>query len=133
MNQFKGQVTEVINEGQLSLVRVQVGDITFTTIVIEKPEDHRHLQKGYPITVLFKETEVVIATEANLPISMQNRISGEIVRLEKGKVLSSITLNSSIGKVKSVITSGSVDRLALTPGKTVCAFIKTNEIMLQHD
>lgn len=133
MNQFKGQVAEVISEGELSLVRVQVGDVTFTTIVIERPEDHPHLQKGHPISVLFKETEVVIATTSDLPISMQNRISGVIEQVQKGKVLSSITLKSKIGKVKSVITSGSVDRLALTPGKTVCAFIKTNEIMLQHD
>jgi hypothetical protein len=36
MNQFKGQVTEVINEGELSLVRVQVVDITFTTICDRK-------------------------------------------------------------------------------------------------
>ena len=131
MNTLPGTIKKIQTHGNLTLVRVLVSDITFTSIVIETPESASYLKIGAEITVMFKETEVIISKNAH-EISLQNRIPAKIMEITEGQLLSQITLQYQSHFISSIITSNAVKQLQLTPGKEVIAMIKTNEIMLSE-
>lgn len=130
LNTFHGRVTQVQTEGSLSLVDIRVGDISFTSIVIETPESAPYLKEGSGIEVMFKETEVSISRPVENRVSLQNKLLCRVVEVRKGKLLATVTLQHPIGTIESVITVRAVGQLDLRPGVEVLAMIKTNEIML---
>ncbi|MDN5200111.1 TOBE domain-containing protein [Fulvivirgaceae bacterium BMA10] len=130
MNILKGEITEIESQGNLSLVKIQVGQTVLKSIVIETPATSNYLTRGNPVNVLFKETEVVIGKDINGHISLQNQLLCTINAIEKGKLLSKLTLEYNSEKIISIITTGAVDQLSLQKGDTVMAMVKTNEIML---
>ena len=133
MNSLKGHIKSIKSHENLSLVKIDVGDYSFTTVVIETSDTADYLKLGSEIRVLFKETEVLICLKPCPDISLQNRIECEIREIMKGKLLSQISMQSSIGNIKSIITTNAVEQLKLKENDQVIAMIKTNEIMLQHD
>ena len=133
MNNLKGKISSIKSHENLSIVKIGIGEYSFTTVVIETAETVDYLKIDSEINVLFKETEVLICLKPCPKISLQNRIDCKIHEISKGKLLSQINMRSSIGEIKSIITSNAVDQLKLKVGDEVIAMIKTNEIMLQHD
>ncbi len=132
MNKFKGNIVEVEVAKSLSSVKTQVGDTTFSTILIDTPATASYLQEGQEAWVMFKETEVVMATGKDHSISLQNRVEGTISKLEKGELLSKVVVATSIGDLISIITTNAVNQLELKSGDAVIAMIKSNEIMLSE-
>ncbi len=132
MNTLQGQISNIQVNGSLALVSTRINPIDFTAIVIETPETADYLKIGNTIHVLFKETEVVIATETSKNISLQNQIPGTVTQLKKGTLLSRLTIDTMVGDIVSVITTNAIDQLNITEGTKVTAMIKTNEILLQQ-
>tara|TARA_R110000765_G_scaffold243995_1_gene346341 strand:+ start:29 stop:427 length:399 start_codon:yes stop_codon:yes gene_type:complete len=132
MNILTGKITNLEVNGSLSLVSCLVNDLLFKAIVIETPETAAYLKKENSIKLLFKETEVIMATGDTSNISLQNKITGTVISIEKGKLLSQIVINSAVGTITSVITSGAVEQLNIQVGNQVTAMIKTNEILLSE-
>jgi len=133
MNSLKGHIKEVQVNGSLSLVTVELSDqILFKAIIIETPETASYLTVGHLVKVLFKETEVIIGKDLKHLISLQNQVKGVVKRIERGLLLSSIQINTPAGEISSLITTNAVDQLGLKEELTVCAMVKTNEIMLSE-
>lgn len=132
MNTLKGIITKIEMSDSLSLVEIKVGAILFKTILIETPDTAPYLVNGNTINVIFKETEVVIGKGINHQISMQNKLIGTIIEIEQGGLLSKLTIETSVGKIRSIITSNAVEQLQLRVGEEVAAMIKTNEIMISE-
>ena len=130
MNSFQGEITNLQTSGELSRVKIQIGSEQLSTIVIGNSESMTYLGLGNRIQVIFKETEVIIAKGDTSAVSLQNQIKGQISRINQGDLLSKIEVNTSIGIVKSIITSNAVQQLELKEGEEVIAMIKSNEIML---
>ena len=131
MNILPGTIANIKSHGNLTLVKVTVADLSFTTIVIETPDTASYLKQDASIKVMFKETEVIIA-EDDLGISLQNRIPGQVTAINKGALLSQVTLRYQDHTVTSIITTNAVDQLGIIPGSKVVAMVKTNEIMLSE-
>ena len=133
MNSLKGHIKEVQVNGSLSLVTVALSDqILFKAIIIETPETASYLTAGHLVKVLFKETEVIIGKDIKHLISLQNQLRGVIKRIERGLLLSNILINTTVGDISSILTNNAVDQLGLEEELTVCAMVKTNEIMLSE-
>ena len=133
MNKLKGDIVDMKVSGNLTLVSAKVTEeILLKAIVIENPDSASYLKNGTSINLLFKETEVIIGTGDNHSISLQNRIPGKIVKVEKGALLSELKIETPAGDVTSVISSNSVERLNLQPGSEVTAMIKLNEVMISE-
>lgn len=133
MNELNGHIKEIKYSKSISLVKVEVDQVLFSAIVIDTPETAHYLKIGHPVKVVFKETEVVIALEKNLPISLQNRMVGKIKALDKDELLCRLTIETKLGLITSIITANAVKQLKLSLGQEICAMVKTNEIMLYHD
>jgi molybdate transport system regulatory protein len=133
MNKFEGQIEEVETHGHLSLVSVAVSkELLIKAVVIETPETAQYLKSGTRIAVLFKETEVILASLDTSQISIQNRMEAEVQEIEAGKLLSRIQLRTGVGELAAVVPTESLSVLGLSTGKQVLALIKTNEVMLSE-
>ncbi len=131
MNKLQGQITKIETSGNLSIVHVSITEqIKLKAIVVERPETAPYLKEGNEIAMLFKETEVVMGTDAIHAISLQNKISGVIKKVEKGTLLSKVVLESGAGDIISLISTNAVNQLDLKVGMNAMAMIKLNEVMI---
>ncbi|UII74871.1 TOBE domain-containing protein [Flagellimonas sp. HMM57] len=133
MNSLAGHITDIKVHGSLSLVTIGLPKkVTIQSIVIETPETASYLQMGKPVKILFKETEVVLGSNENHLISLQNRIQGIIMEIERGELLTKVTINSLAGKLTAIIGTDSSNQLGLKKEDEVIAMVKLNEIMLSE-
>ena len=130
MNFIDGRISKINTSGQLSLVSVSAKDLTLTAVIIDTPETVDYLVLDRPIRVLFKETEVILATQGIQGIGLLNQIAGVVRQIEMEPLLSRIRISTSVGHIKAVVTSEAVRKLNLEVGLSVTALIKTNEMML---
>lgn len=130
MNVLKGNIAEVRVNGELSIVRVNVRNHLLSCIVIDTPETVDYLVQGEQVKVIFKETEVIIATGKTEGISLRNKFKGEVVRIDSDILLSKLAIETPVGTITSIITSNAVQDLGVKIGTEVTAMIKTNELIL---
>ena len=118
MNILKGTIEKLSVSGSLTLINLKVQHLPITAIVIDTPETASYLEIGNAISVVFKETEVIIV--------------GIISKVQSKELLSKLTIDTPVGEISSIITTNAVQQLNLTEGIEVTAMIKTNEIMLSE-
>jgi molybdate transport system regulatory protein len=134
MNTLTGTITAIQSHDNLSLVKVLSNGASFTSIVLDTPETTDYLSIGNNIQLLFKETEVIIAKNFDINISVQNRIPCSIQSIITGVILSQVNLSFGETMIRSIITTNAVKQLGLKENDTVLALIKTNEVSLSpHD
>ncbi|WP_299434732.1 TOBE domain-containing protein [uncultured Maribacter sp.] len=133
MNNLKGHISAVQVSGTMSIVSVTIAkDLIWKVIVIETPETAPYLVIDKKITLLFKETEVIIGTGDLLNLSIQNRITGTIKQLKKGTLLSNILVYTTLGDVAAIVATDAIEKLQLKEGLNITAMVKLNEIMLSE-
>jgi len=130
MNILKGNITNIQESESLSLVKIAVGNIIFTSIIIDTPESDSYFKIGNAVKIYFKETEVIIAKNELLNISIQNKIPCTIISMKLGKILTELHLRFEDFDIKSLITTNAYKTLNLKNNDAVLALIKTNEISL---
>lgn len=130
MNRYKAKVKSIKSEGSLSLIQLDINGIPITSIILDDSENQKNLEGKSELDVIFKETEVVIATSSVEGISMRNQIPGTVLKVELSSLLARLTLQTDIGELVSIITAGSVKRLGIKEGLKVTALIKTNEVYI---
>lgn len=132
MNILKGTIEKLSVSGSLTLINLKVQHLPITAIVIDTPETASYLKIGNAISVVFKETEVIIGKGNTDLISMRNKFVGIISKVQSKELLSKLTIDTPVGEISSIITTNAVQQLNLTEGIEVTAMIKTNEIMLSE-
>ncbi len=132
MNTVKAKIVSTETSGELSLVKLISEGLKFTSIVIDSPETVDYLKPGNDVKIIFKESEVILANSSDCSISLQNKMPGEIVKVESDKLLSKLVIKTPVGDITSIITSNAVKQLQLYKGKYIVAMVKTNEIMLSE-
>lgn len=105
------------------------GDI-FSCVLLETADSASYLKIGRQVTLLFKETEVSIGKNLSGMISLRNRITSRIKKIEKSKILTKITLDYRGEEITSIISTKSAERLSLAQGDDVEWLVKANEISL---
>ncbi|NNJ90013.1 MAG: TOBE domain-containing protein [Eudoraea sp.] len=131
MNRLKGHIEHLEISGDLTLVTVLlIDEIRIKAIVIDTPKSAPYLKKGGKVAILFKETEVVIGDHNDHKISLQNRMLGILKTIEQGHLLSSLTVETAVGNIRSTISTAAVLALKLEPGSKIMAMVKLNEVML---
>jgi len=130
MNILKGKISDIRVNGDLSIVKVDIGNTIFSTILIDTPDTADYLKLDNEVRVIFKETEVILGVGDMSGISLRNKLVGEVSCIESDKLLSKVTINTSLGPITSIITSNAVKQLKIVEGLEVSAMIKTNELML---
>lgn len=130
MNRITGKISRIQQSGAILLVDVDVDGHCFSAMLIESATHPEWLLEGNSIDLVFKETEVSLAKNLSGMISMRNRIKCTVQHIERGELLSKISLKFQEYIVTSAITTRSVDSLQLAIGDEVEALVKANEVSL---
>ena len=130
MNKLSGKITRIQQSGAILLVDVDVDGHGFSAMLIESATHPEWLQEGNLIDLVFKETEVSLAKNLSGMISMRNRMKCTVQHIERGELLSKVSLQFQKYTVTSAITTRSVDSLQLSIGDEVEALVKANEVSL---
>lgn len=130
MNKLTGIITQIQQSGAILLVDVDVDGQCFSALLIESATQPQWLQKGNPVDLVFKETEVSLAKYLKGIISLRNRMICKVLQVERGELLSKITLQFQKHKIASAITTRAVDSLQISIGDEIEALVKANEITL---
>ena len=130
MNIIKGKISRIKVNGDLSIVKVDIGETTFSTILIDTPDTASYLKLENEVSVIFKETEVILGVGDMSGISLRNKLVGKVISIESDRLLSKVTIDTDLGPITSIITSNAVTQLKIVVGLEVSAMIKTNELML---
>lgn len=130
MNTLYGQITAIETSGTLSLVAVAIGTLTLKSLVVNTPHSANYLKVGHAVQVNFKAMEVIVGKGNDFPISLQNKIPGQIIDLATGTLLCKLSIATAAGNLSAIIPADAVRVLALQEGEAVTAMIKMNEVML---
>ena len=130
MNKLPGTVSHIESNGQLSLVDIAIAGGSLTATLLEAPGASAYLNTGASVMVMFKPTEVSLAKQLRGYISLRNRLPCQVTGIERGALMSVVTLAYAGSSLQSVITSRAVDALQLRVGDQVEALIKANEVIL---
>ncbi len=130
MNCLDGQIVNLISDKNMTIIDMNVSGSSLKTIIIETFDTASFLKIGNQLSVMFKETEVNIAKDFTGKISFQNRLNCSVKSINKGKLLSQITLNFHSHDISAIIATSECDGLELKENDTVLALIKATEIMV---
>jgi molybdate transport system regulatory protein len=131
MNKLTGIITQIQQSGAILLVDVDVDGHGFSALLIESATRPHWLKKGNTIDLVFKETEVSLAKNLTGNISMRNRMMCKVLQVERGELLSKITLQFQKLTITSAITTRAVDSLQISVDDEIEALVKANEISLK--
>lgn len=133
MNRLHGAVSALDGEGDLSLVEIDAGGLRLTSLVLESARTAAWLAPGRPVTVLFKESEVALATcdpAALAGLSIRNRLPCAVRAIAAGRILAHVELDCGGGVLHALISARACAELRLAPGMRVTALIKATEVSL---
>ncbi len=130
MNKLPAIITAIQQSGTILLVDAEVDGQGFSALLIESINRPEWLDVGKAVVLVFKETEVSLAKELQGKISMRNRMKCKVLKVDKGEILSMITLQFNHFTIVSAITTRSVNSLQLEIGDEVDALVKANEVSL---
>ena len=130
MNKLQGKIMNIESSEYISIVDIAVEGDLFSTVIIETPETADYLRIGEEVFMLFKETEVSIGKALSGGLSLRNRLKSKIKTIEKGTVLTKITLDYKGKDIISVITTRSTNKLDLKVGDEVQGLVKANEVII---
>jgi molybdate transport system regulatory protein len=133
MNKLKAKIVHIDSNNHLSLVDLAVGNDVISATLLETPAQADYLKIGNQVSILFKETEVSLAKNLSGLISLRNRLKATVTKIERGEILSAVTLAYQGNIIVSVITTRGMDTLQLEEGDEVEALIKANEVVLSDD
>ncbi|HQE34999.1 hypothetical protein C3L50_15525 [Flavobacterium alvei] len=128
MNILTGTITQIQQSGAILLVDIDVNGQNFSALLIESAIRPDWLQKSNEIDLVFKETEVSLAKKMSGLISLRNRMQCKVIQVERGELLSKITMQFQQQIISSAITTRAVDSLQIVVGDSVEAMVKSNEI-----
>jgi molybdate transport system regulatory protein len=132
MNKLPGIITQIQKSGAIMLVDVDVNGHGFSVLLIESVIHPQWLQTGNEISLVFKETEVSLAKGLSGKISLRNRMICTVQQIERGELLSKITLQFQNYSIASAITTRAVDSLQIKVGEEIEALVKANEVSLMQ-
>jgi molybdopterin-binding protein len=130
MNKIEGKISAIESDEGISLITIQALGIPISSMMVEATHTSFSLKPEDPVIVAFKETAMSIGKSISGGFSIRNCFDGEIIKIEKSKLLTKIILDFNQTSLVSVITTGSADRLQLKVGDRVTGLVKTTDIIL---
>ncbi|MEK7434498.1 MAG: TOBE domain-containing protein [Cyanobacteriota bacterium] len=129
MNKIEGIISKIESSGNISLIHIDVEKDTFYSIIINIEE---YIQIGKKITLLFKETELIVAKNISQEISISNKFMVNVEKIEKDNIISKLYLEYKKQILVSLLITKDLEKLDLKEGESIIAFLKASEIILME-
>lgn len=126
MNTLPATITALATSEHLSILTVAVGADPFHLLLAEASYAENLI--GTSVTLAFKETEVILS-RASTPTTA-NIQRATVHQIERGIVLSQITLTYGDASITALVPSLSFDTLGISEGDDVYWMVQPSEISL---
>lgn len=127
MNRLRATITAIEEEERLHIITFDASGIPLRMMGLELPPG---IHVGSQVWLGCKPSHVIIAKDLSGEISLSNRIPATITKIQAGKLLCALLLQSPCGNFESLITQNSADRMELQEGEQVLALIKASELSI---
>lgn len=127
MNKLTGFIQEIKSCDDIVQISIDIKGEIFTSLILSSNEVYKIGQK---INILFKETEVMIASVSS-KISARNAFICKIIEIKNGEILSSISFDFYGDKIVSIITKNALLDLNCKKNEEFMWFVKSNEVSIQ--
>lgn len=88
------------------------------------------LQEGNSVDVMIKETETSLSSRPVEHISISNQVSGEVVAMDEGILVTLVTVDTPVGRLTSLISTRGRKQLDITVGSNVNVLMKASSLSL---
>ena len=129
MNVIRAEIKEIQSQESLALVHCSAQGEDFCALILDY-ENMRNMTVGASVELIFKEAEVMIATEDSR-VSARNSFVSEIKNIKQGVLLAQVEFDFHGIPVFALITRESSEELGLKVGESMRWFVKVNEISLR--
>jgi len=126
MNTLKATIRSVTSSAHLSSIGVNVGDDVFHLLLAEHTDNLARL--NHEVILAFKETEVILAK--GVSDSTANLHAGVVQSIEKGNVLTQVTLLYADTFIKALVPTITFDLLDVAVGDNIHWIVQPGEISL---
>jgi molybdopterin-binding protein len=126
MNILSTTIHSINNSKQLSYIQTVSDDEIFTLFLVEKLDQKDLI--GKKVNLAFKETEVILAKGEM--IATTNIKNGKIKQIEKGELLTHVTLSFKEYEIKSLVATPAFESLHVNIGDTLSWLVQPSEISL---
>lgn len=127
MNEFKASVTKIDNLDNLNIVEFKFHNIKLYMMSLELND----LKENMEVLLTVKATHIAIAKDFIGQISLSNLIESKIIKLDIGKLLTSIKLQYKDTIFTSIITTNSALKMNLKENDIVKAIFKSSELSIK--
>ena len=128
MNRLEGIIKDVKSVDGITQIFINIGDEILSSLILSGNEEYK---KGEIVNLLFKETEVMIATKKS-KVSARNSFVSKIADIQIGEILCCVEFLFGENKIVSIITKGALEDLKCNIGDEFMWFVKSNEISIQR-
>ncbi len=132
MNKLAGIITQLQVSGAVMLVDVRIDEQDFSALLIDSVANQQWIKVGETVNLIFKETEVSLARYLSGSLSTRNRLQCTVTGINRGELLSLVSLQFGQHSIASSVTTRAVDSLQLLVGDNVEALIKATEVSLMY-
>ncbi len=129
MNILNGKIIELLNEGEIVIVKISIKEHIFKVLMLDL-HSLQDLKIGTKIQVLFKEHELGFALPHSI-LSVENSFLARIKSIKKGKILYHIFFDFKGNELSSIITKEKALELEICENQEWLCFVKANDIVLR--
>lgn len=126
MNQLSGTIKHTKSSEGITHIYIEVGDTILSSLILGDEEEYK---KGEIVNLLFKETEVMIASKESI-VSARNAFISPITYINMGEILAEVHFDFNGIKIVSVVTRGALYDLKCNVGDKFLWFVKSNEVSI---
>ena len=127
MNKLEAVVSKKDSLENLAIVQFDFKGITLSMMSLGLS----NIKVGSKVILNVNASHIAIAKGLEGQISLSNKLDCIIEKLDKGELLSSLSLKIKGIIITSIITTNSVNRMNLKEKDEVSAFIKASELSIQ--
>ena len=127
MNKIEATVKDICNLDSLYIVTFEWYGAEIKMVSLDL--DHQ-LKEGYVVILGVNFTSVAVAKHFSGELSYTNQLDAKVHDVERGELLSVVSLLYETYTLESLLLTDSVDRLKLEAGDDVTMIIKANDIFL---
>jgi len=129
LNRVFGEIIKIDYKDNFSVVEVSTKLGNLFAIVLEAPETAGYLKEMKSVNLVFNPAELLLFKIKDE--DLLNMFDCEIIKVEKGKLLSNIFLEKNGIKLESLVLTKQVDRYDLKIGDKVFCHIKPTSIFFE--
>lgn len=127
MSKIKAKVKEILCEENLNIVIFETNEIYLKMVSLEL----ENIKTGDEVLLHVNPSHVALSRESLKNSSFDNVISSKVVKIDRGKLLSTVKVELSNGIfLNSLLTTQSFDRLNLHENEEIFLLINVSEISI---